>query len=506
MAQSPFQNVNISNQPAFDKSIFNFVDSLVHDKSQNSIFNYIDDPTVMGFNFVIDFNDSNNPLFYRKSDAESAYQYLININELDRAASLYDFTIRMQDIIFRFPWYFQSLSGMKDIYKMDPTLGLRTKDRVLEIKTLESIDLRVANMIDKYMKAYFDEKWYREMIPQNLRKFSCWIILSEIRNFKSYFSAINGTNFKPATGNMDDAVNFVPAAGSIKKGYSIRSINSLFNCYVYRLNNCEFDFSSSNDWMGEIDQKGKQEFASNSFKIKVGRIEEMHKMNFGEMTYAADNATSNYRKTIFGVPDEVGSITLPDILKIEDTVSGNSWLQQTIDAIKATPAYASLSASLTPSGIEDKIRMLAMNQIRDITQSLVGTNNVFGHKGTIQDITNQITSFNFTDAINNLLNPVENNRSGPIRQNVFGHSTDVGRNDQPTQTGQNVFNSNTDPLNNRPLEKSLGKIVSVLDKDTPSLFNAYLGNVFGYRPVASTLNNGLTAAIQSAGTGNNSVT
>jgi len=468
---------------AVDRSIYNFVDSLVHDKTQHTIFNYLDDPTVMGFNFVIDFNSSANPLFYKGKDSDSAYQYLKNIDEPDRAKNLAYFRERLKDIIFKFPFYFQSVEGMKDIYKMDPVLGWRAKDRVLEIKTLESIDLRIGNMIHKYMDAYFDTQYYREMIPQNLRRFGCWIILSEIRNFKSYFNTLQ--NADNGTASFQGDFTYTPAGDSISRGCSINSINSLFNCYVYRLDNCEFDFSNSNGWMNEIDQKGNANFSTNSFKIKVGTIREMHKMDIGQMTYAKDTDPVNYRKAIYGVPDIVDVVDLPTILRIEDTVAGDSWLQRTIDAIKATPVFATVSANLSPEALEDRIRHMAMNKIRETTQELIGSENVFGHS-SIMDITRDILNFDFTDALNNLLNDTKKENNDPgFRKNVFGHDTDI--------------------LKDRKLELELEKVPGILDKDVPSLFNTYLGNVFGHRPIASTITNGLNIAAQAASTNNNAI-
>lgn len=468
-----------------DRSIYRFVDGLVNDKSGSkdgaTIFSYIDDPTVMGFNFVIDFNSKGNELF------SQGPAYLRSIDEPQRAANLEDFTARLKDLIFKFPYYFQSVTGLKDLYKMDPTFGMRTKDRVLEFKTLESIDLRVGNMIDKYMKAYFEEEYYREMIPQNLRRFSFWLVVSEIRNFKSYFTKISqAAQYAQYTGQGS-------ASSYPSKGFSIKSINDMFNCYVYRFNNCEFDFSSSNGWMDELDQKGKSEFSSNSFKIKIGNMEEMHKMDMiGAMTGIGDTSTAAYRRAIYGVPSDLGEISFNDSLAGEKQLSGSSWLDKMTGFIKSTPAYVSLAATLDPDNLKRTVKNLAIGAIQDMTGKLL-SKNVF-------DTVNGAINYDFQSAIEKIINNNNGNNGG---------GTIVGKNVFPRTNAPTHFMSESKipglDHNDNSREALLGETLAGMATDDRGPVVASLGNVFGYRPIAAILNNSLVAGTQAATTNNNSI-
>ncbi len=469
-----------------DKSIFRFVDGLVNSRTNNdTIFSYIDDPTVMGFNFVIDFNSKGNELFTQ------AANYLRSIDEPERANSLDDFTKRLKDLIFRFPYYFQSVSGLKELYKMDPAFGMRTKDRILEFKTLESIDLRVGNMIDKYMKAYFEEEYYREMIPQNLRRFSFWLVVSEIRNFKSYFTKVSqAAQYTQLTGqNTQDQ----PSQNYPSNGFSIRSINDMFNCYVYRFNNCEFDFSCSNQWMDELDQKGKNEFSTNSFRVKIGYMEEMHKMDLvGAMTGISNTSAGAYRKAIYGVPSDLGTISFNTSLAAETKLSGSSWLDKAVNMVKSTPSYQSLVDALDPVSLVQKTKTLAISAIQDITGNLLSSN--------VFDTVNGIINYDFEDAISKILDYNSGKFGGsPIDdKNVFGSGAAVESHFMGPQSipGMNINDTSKEAL----LRESLN-----MDKDTGSPTAVYLGNVFGYRPIAGVLNSSLVAGAQAASSNNNSI-
>jgi hypothetical protein len=244
-----------------DKSIYNFLNSQVGRKTGSIYNSYIDDPTVMGFNLVIDINDAYSPLFCEDQNPNnSAINYLKSIDEYPRAIMLKEFKYRLRDLVTKFPFYFQSITGLDSFYKYNPKETWRTKERVVVIKTLESLDLRVGNMIDKYMKAFFDEDYMREMLPLNLKKFNMTVIFSEIRNFKTFFDTINSTTQAPE-----------------KK---ILVLNDLLSCYIIKLAGCQFDFSESNPWMSEVSNGQCEKPIENEFRVICDRIIESHKMNF----------------------------------------------------------------------------------------------------------------------------------------------------------------------------------------------------------------------------------
>ena len=56
------------------------------------------------------------------------------------------------------------------------------KDRKISIGCLESIDLRMSALMDFYRKACFDWKYRREIVPWNLRTFTVYIYVYELRN------------------------------------------------------------------------------------------------------------------------------------------------------------------------------------------------------------------------------------------------------------------------------------------------------------------------------------
>lgn len=389
------------NKPT-DRSIYRFINSNIYESGKLLSNLYIDDPTVMGFNFIVDTNDYYSPLFTENNEVESAIRYLNNVNEKGRAIMLKEFKFRLRDLIVNFPYYFQSISGLNEFYKYNPKETWRNKERRLTIKTLESMDLRVGNMIDKYMKASFDERYMREMIPINLRKFNAYIVLSEIRNFKTFYQQV-----------VQDPVD----------GRKIEVLNNYLNSYVIKLEGCRFDFSNSNPWMETIDNARPDKPIENEFSLVFDRISERHKMNFiqtiaGSLSFDDQDKLTNEsepdrRRTGWGVPssyekpgerfiynEQKGEVpTIGDIKTFEKKNGG------ILDSIKGfivqQPEVQTMIKNFDPTVILGRIENLALDQVRAVVgQAVLG--NVF-------DLRNQ--EFR-TDLINLAL---ERLRGAPIR-------------------------------------------------------------------------------------------
>jgi hypothetical protein len=100
----------------------------------------------------------------------------------------------MSDIVEKYPYVFQSITGLDDAYKKyfeikDPYMG--SGDDKISIECLEFLDMRVSAMFDKYFNAVYDRQYRRERVPINLRRFNCSIFVHDIRNFKDSINNIN---------------------------------------------------------------------------------------------------------------------------------------------------------------------------------------------------------------------------------------------------------------------------------------------------------------------------
>lgn len=225
---------------------------------------YHDDPTVVGFNVFFYFNDiptnlpgtTLSPLFNEDPSRESAYRYLLAVDEPRRAEKLLRFKERLRRLTQETPYYYQTLSGLENLYEFNHEVPFRMNEKMLTIQTLESIDLRVGTMISRYMEAVYDYQYHRMMLPKNLVEFTCIIMVSEIRNFRQVAQAA-----------VQDVENKFELA------------NDKIGVHSYIFEKCTFDFTESNPFLNEI-SNAEGEMSENQFSIKLGQLKEAHKLNF----------------------------------------------------------------------------------------------------------------------------------------------------------------------------------------------------------------------------------
>lgn len=287
-------------------------------------FSYPDDAYSTGglFRKPADVNSStqNSTRAYQLFD--SADEYLRRIGSPNRQAYLRIFTKMLSDLQTRSPWYFQSVAGLAELYKLDPAINFRAKDKVLTIECLESIDLRMTLLADLYRNLAFDMENMREILPYNVRTFSMKVHVLEFRKFNTTFGiiadhySVRSTkgqinqeneiyakrrnvfqgNTSLFTGTFDSLDNIGSRLNSVSGGLfsnlgerpgdaidnTLASAFDAITVQTFFLRDCEFDFySEAPSYLDLVSVKDIPE-ASNKFKIKVGKIEKTTGYNFYE--------------------------------------------------------------------------------------------------------------------------------------------------------------------------------------------------------------------------------
>ena len=123
------------------------------------------------------------PLF--SQEAEDFYTKLSNGDTKKYAEKLQafkDFKTALFKINNEMPWYWQSLEGVDRLLQFDPMKPYWGGDEAkLKISCLESINLAITGLMNLYRKAVFDEEKWCYVLPANLRKFSMWVYVKDLR-------------------------------------------------------------------------------------------------------------------------------------------------------------------------------------------------------------------------------------------------------------------------------------------------------------------------------------
>ena len=213
------------------------------------------------------FNQSNS--IYNNVDY-STYDYLRNaLGESRRADMLFLFINSLKDVQEHYPYYFQSIEGIGNLLKVNPTDGIRLKDgeNILTIKCLEGLDLKITQLLQLYKNVVWDEVYQRWMLPDMMRYFNMKIYISEIRlfhtsnkeisnpktgwmyNFKSGNNSLNASSYDQlkSTSLLEDLNNILNTAGAISS--SVAGTNSTVTGIIDSTNHT---VDTTTDMLGDI--------------------------------------------------------------------------------------------------------------------------------------------------------------------------------------------------------------------------------------------------------------
>lgn len=147
------------------------------------------DPMFTGFKLFFDFGDTGG-LLADESKQNSAGAHLRRIGEANRADALKAWIERLKETSSLYPFLFQSIEGLDGVRSR---LGaMHAPDAFLDIKALETADMRIASLVEGYRAIVWDEARWVHVIPVNLRRFSISIYLYPMGAYSVYSKALDG--------------------------------------------------------------------------------------------------------------------------------------------------------------------------------------------------------------------------------------------------------------------------------------------------------------------------
>lgn len=358
------------------------------------------------------------------------------------------------------PYYFQSLSGLNTLLRTDienyhKKASAPKRAGTLTIDCLESIDMRMFSLSELYRKSIYDYTNHRVMLPQNLRKFRMWLVVTEIRNIQLSYGINDVLNPFSIPGvaqaaNFLDSFNTQTGLLDNTQGLLQKSTNEAFPgtnkfgtysmgpyAFVYQFDQCEFDFDDTYPSYSQIDSKGGQAVSS-QFKIHVGRVKD-YKIQFNQL---ADVLRKDNNIQQMVISDVWGSSSSP--YNLFDNV-GTEGIENVTFSDKGNPAeyFASLASNFITNTVSD-----LKNQGVSIVQGeLLG--NIYGFGGfNLGQATNSVQGLVSTidggvpNPFRNT-NPQTQGLGGPGERQYPTVNTDVypGVPENPAQTLGNVISN-----------------------------------------------------------------
>ena len=123
-------------------------------------------------------------------DINTAWQFLANNSKSSRFSSTYRKTLQIKaGYLFKFaqllnflsnecPWFFKDVEGLGEALRYNFEEMVPQKNRTIKLTfNQDAVDMRVSTLIDLYKQACYDWVNFKEIIPENLRKFDMCIML-----------------------------------------------------------------------------------------------------------------------------------------------------------------------------------------------------------------------------------------------------------------------------------------------------------------------------------------
>jgi len=238
----------------------------------------------------------------------STRQFLRDSNEFVREQMLIEFIEKWNVLQSDFQWYFQNISGIDSLLKVDPKRGIRVpKDGKVTIKMLEGLDMRVSHLLNLYKKIAWDDVYQRWILPDMMRYFMMDIYITEFRIFHQ-------SNLKYNQQTQTEQGVYPPKQtifqqGAQRLGFGtgnkfqstevpemiLTIMDDLMPTYVLHCERCEFDITSLNSQFNDLNVSEPQ-MAEVSFDVNVGNLTEEYRnplLNF----YYTDRIINGFERT-----------------------------------------------------------------------------------------------------------------------------------------------------------------------------------------------------------------
>ena len=214
------------------------------------------------------------------------------------------------------PWYFQSISGVDQLWKSISRVKEGNKPVEIVVNCLDSIEQPMLKLAQHYRGAIYDGDRLCYNLPDNLRTFGVTITLFEIRDLIDSQHRLNKLDRSSAQNRPSYLENGL---------HQVR----------FHLHRCEFDFSDSLGTSGtEYKAYTEEKPFNTSFKIKAGwvteeavssKIEDYQSLGiFAGVAEALSGKANRFLQSAIGFPQRIlGNISERVQTALENPALGN---------------------------------------------------------------------------------------------------------------------------------------------------------------------------------------
>lgn len=209
------------------------------------IFPYAD-PLSLNFKVIVDFAKAGGLL--GSEDTNSALAYFKRIGDLDRYETLKHWIGLFKTLVKDFDYLFLSVDGLQEV-TMKPNHEFFFDKEKIKITLRETSNMLVQSIINTYKHIVYDYARKVTVLPSNLRKFDCYIIVFS----GGYYNM----------GFYDDG-NILPTKRKLSdEHFSVNTLNQ-FNHVMYEFSSCSIDPETGSMFVDSVSNEPNGDMVKNN--------------------------------------------------------------------------------------------------------------------------------------------------------------------------------------------------------------------------------------------------
>lgn len=340
------------------------------------------DPLSLNWKLIIDY-DRKAGLFADESNPDSALAFLKRIGDEERYDMLNHWIKVFKSLVKDFDFLFLEIDGL-DVVQNKPNHEFFLDKEKIKITLRETTDMLVQSLLVTYNNIVYDKIRKVTVLPSNLRKFDCYVVVFSAGYYNILFHDIDSSN----PNNLDNKV--LPTKRKLSDEiFDIKSIGN-FNHTLYEFVSCSFDFESGSMFADNLSNEMSGDYVKNNitFKYKFASFSGTFNNIMGDENWysiLAQAAAENKLKNIARFQYAQNASSTGFVADGKDFFSssnlqamlGNTVLGSTIDNIKSF-SYADTYKNIFNSIKTTTLTKLEDQLVNQLPVKLLGPHSVIG--------------------------------------------------------------------------------------------------------------------------------
>ena len=340
------------------------------------------DPLTLNFKVIIDYDKKSGLFADESTGKDSALAYLKRIGEYQRYDMLKHWIQVFKSLVKDFDFLFLDIDGL-DVVQNKPNHEFFLDKEKIKITFRETTDMLIQSLLTTYNHIVYDKIRKVSVLPSNLRKFDCYVVVFSAGYYNILFHDTNNN-----TSNLDDKV--LPTKRKLSDEiFNINTINN-FNHTLYEFVSCSIDPDSGSMYTDNISNEMSSDYVKNNltFTYKFATFSGTYNNIMGDENWysilaqaSAENKLQNLARLQYVnnvknnniIPNE-NLFSKENLSKILDNTVIDKKLLDNISSFGKIDTYKNIFKGIKTNTIE-KLKDKAINQL---PSKLLGPHSVIG--------------------------------------------------------------------------------------------------------------------------------